>query len=492
MLVIVQPSIRLSNEIPEKAITLLKRMKLLGNLLRLIPVNLQAGLCSRESCGRLEVASVMLSFLRQPSSSSEPKPDKVSLALEPESAAIFCQNMSQQQKATYCTATLPFTAGSYLVVDIGGGTVDISALRVSSRSDGNIEVIHPPTGSDFGGTRVNKEFETFLENAVNDPGFSRYIDTDNPTANAKHKADLNHLIRTTFEKQKRLFGSKGHAGTKVVVQLPYTFLAVYRDDLQNGLRQYSESEIKLQRQELRISRSMMVHFFQPIVDGILRNVAQALQDVEVKIETIYLVGGFGGCRYIYQAISEKFGDQYKYITPAEPDYAIVRGAVLFRQNPEFVHSRKIDATYGIRIRARFESLIHDPEYKFIDDDDKQMCSNLFSTIVERGDIISTDEVLCKTYYPVYHNQKRMTVHVYSSFEKDIWYVTGKRGKGERSIQKAEVHQIGTFTVDMPILTGDTSRKVDVTFDFSHTEIQAKGYDRTSQNEVKIVLDFLSS
>ena len=174
--------------------------------------------------------------------------------------------------------------------------MDISALRVSLRLGGNIEAIHSPTCSDFEGTRVNKEFETFLENAVNDPGFSKYIDTDNPTMNAKHKADLNDLIRSTFEKQKRLFGSKGRAGTKVVVQLPYMFLEVYGDDLQNSLRQYNESDIKLQRQELRISHFVMVRFFQPIVDGILRNIARALQDVEVKIETIYLVGGFGGCR----------------------------------------------------------------------------------------------------------------------------------------------------------------------------------------------------
>ena len=134
----------------------------------LIPVNLQAGLCSQESCGRLEVASY------HPRPPDEPNPDKLSIALEPESAAIFCQNMSRMQTAAYCTATPPFTAGSYLVVDIGGGTVDISALRVSSRSDGNIEAIHSPTGSDFGGSRVNKEFETFLENTVNDPGFSKY------------------------------------------------------------------------------------------------------------------------------------------------------------------------------------------------------------------------------------------------------------------------------------------------------------------------------
>ena len=237
---------------------------------------------------------------------------------------------------------------------------------------------------------------------------------------------------------------------------------------------------------------MMVCFFQPIVDGILHTIAQALQDVEVRIEAIFLLGGFGGCRYIYETINDKFGYRYKCITPADPYHATVFGAVLFRQNPAAIYSRKVDATYGICTSSPFNPLIHDPEYKFTDDDDEEKCSNLFSTIIERGDVIGTDEVLLATYYPVDDSQKTISFTVYSSYENDIWYVTGKRGKSERSINKAEVREIGTFTVDLPIVEGDKSRRVDVTFDFSHAEIQAKGYDRTSRSEVKIVLDLLSS
>ena len=74
----------------------------------------------------------------------------------------------------------------------------------------------------------------------------------------------------------------------------------------------------------------------------------------------------------------------------------------------------------------------------------------------------------------------------------MWYTTGRRGKGSRTLQPVTVHKIGEFVVNMPILAGDKSRAVDVTFDFSHTEIQVKGYDRTSGNEVKVVLDFLSA
>ena len=47
-------------------------------------------------------------------------------------------------------------------------------------------------------------------------------------------------------------------------------------------------------------------------------------------------------------------------------------------------------------------------------------------------------------------------------------------------------------MQMPVLTGDKNRKIDVIFDFSHTEIQVRGYDRTSGNEEKVTLDFLSA
>ena len=422
----------------------------------------------------------------------ETSPDKLSLALEPESAAIFCQSMSQQLVAKYCEAVHPFTASCYLVVDIGGGTVDISAHRVSSTSGRAIEIVHPPTGNDCGGSRVNKEFAKFLEELVSDRRFLKYTQTGSDMKNAKHMADLNMLINDTFEKQKTIFGSKEAASGKMAIRLPYTFIEHYKLEIQRGLRQYSETEVKLVGQDLRITYSKMADFFKPIVDGLLHCMAQTLTDMEAQVETIYLVGGFGGCRYIHRAIEEKFGSRFKYVVPAEPNFAVVRGAVLFRRNPEMIRARKVDATYGVDVFTRFDPSLHEEEYKWKDDDNKWMCDNVFSTIVERGDIVSTSEVFKTDYIPVRHDQKSMSFQIFSSPEKDVWYTTGRRGKGSRTLQPVTVHKIGEFVVNMPILAGDKSRAVDVTFDFSHTEIQVKGYDRTSGNEVKVVLDFLSA
>ena len=453
---------------------------------------LQAGLCSQETCGNLREASAL-----RPTQLIENDPDKLSLALEPECAAIYCQSMSSKQLvAAYCQAEMPYQSTCYLVVDIGGGTVDISAHRVSSNPDRHVQVVHPPTGNDCGGSKVNKNFENFLESLVDDKGFSKYLQSKNPVTNAKHSTDLNELVNRIFEDQKVIFGRRGGVGSrpdsKLTIRLPFSFFDMYKDDISNGIRRMKGSRLRLVDQDLRIEYSMMTDFFQPVVEGMLECMSETLREMEANIDTIYLVGGFGGSQYIYKRITEKFGNSYKYITPLEPDFAVIRGAVLFRQNPDIVHARKADATYGVKIITSFDPQIHDPEYKWINDDGEEKCSNIFSTVVERGDLVCTEELFSSVFGPSMHQQTNASFEIYSTLEKDVWYTTGKRGKGSRVTAPVEIRKIGAFVVQMPDLTGDKNRKIDITFDFSHTEIQVRGYDHTSGNEVKVTLDFLSA
>ena len=450
---------------------------------------LQAGLCSQETCGNLQEASAS-----RPMLPNESNPDKLSLALEPECAAIYCQSMSKQLVAAYCPAEMPYQSNCYLVVDIGGGTVDISAHRLSPTPDGHVQVVHPPMGNDCGGSRVNKKFEKFLEELVNDKGFSMYLQSRDPVINAKHSADLNELVNKIFEDQKVFFGRKGGVGarpdSKLSIRLPVSFFYMYKDNINNSIKRMKG--LKLVDQDLRIEYSMMADLFQPVVKGMLECISQTLREVDETVDTIYLVGGFGGSHYIYKRITERFGNDYKYITPREPDFAVIRGAVIFRQHPDIVHAQKVDATYGVATSIAFDSLIHHPEYKWVDDDGNEMCSNIFSTVVETDDLVCTKELFKSVFMPALHQQTSANFKIYSTLEKDVWFTTGKREKNNRGSKPVEIRKMGEFEVQMPVLTGDKDRKINVVFDFSHTEIHVKAYDCTSGNEVKVVLDFLSA
>ena len=386
-------------------------------------------------------------------------------------------------------------------MDIGGGTVDITAYRISSSPEEHIEVILPAIGNDCGGSMVNKNFEKFLGELVGDRTFARYIDTGDEALKVTHRAMMNELINITFERQKIIFGEKGGVGGRVSIRLPDTFMEQYHSKLVEGIRKMGDSQIELSSGDLRIAYPKMKEFFQPVVEGLLQCLTEALQSVpaEEEIGTIYIVGGFGGSKYIYNTITEKFGDRYKYITPTENDFAVVHGAVLFRQNPNIVHARRADATYGVRVHIPFQEEKHKEEYKWVNEKDEVLCENIFSTFVEKGDIVPTSEVVVTEYIPAKLHQQQMHFDIYSSPEKDVWYTTGRRPTGT---DLADVQKIGELMIPFPKEDSEegpqgsdvtiVERTVEVTFDFSHTEIQVRGYEKISHKEIKVVLDFLSS
>ena len=112
----------------------------------------------------------------------------------------------------------------YLVVDIGGSTVDIASHRIV---DNHIEEIAPPASNFWGGATVNDEFSKFLQEFVDDPKFSCYIVKCSPENQTRHKVDLNELIYTQFEKPKRWFGSL-QASNSYIVEFPRSFLKMYQ------------------------------------------------------------------------------------------------------------------------------------------------------------------------------------------------------------------------------------------------------------------------
>ena len=425
----------------------------------------------------------------------ETAPNKLSLALEPESAAIYCHEMLRRnQVAKHCKCPeTPFTPRTYLIVDIGGGTVDITAHKLVSRPGEPlvVEELHPPTGNDWGGSRVNQRFSEYLQDLVGDRNLARYTATCCPEENLANKCHLSKLLNVTFEEQKQMFG-RATKERQAVVHLPPSMYETYKEALRQGIEQKGKGKIKLAQQSLRITPQLMEEFFEPSVKGILSCISSLMQNLREQQETVdvvYLVGGYGGCPYVYNRVEKEFGRQCKCIVPDRPELAVVEGAVLSHTTAlsSTVRARKADATYGKNVVIKFNGKTHDTSHFQVDDDGIPRCHDIFKTIIEVGETVDQEYVYTTTSVPIQHGQKSMYIQIYGSTQpaKDIWYVKGRNKTGGAV-------KIGELTVEMPDATGDKLREVEVTFDFSHTEIQVKGYDKTSGSEVKTVLDFLAS
>ena len=358
---------------------------------------------------------------------------------------------------------------NYIVIDIGGGTVDIASHSIA---EGHIAEIAIPAGNFWGGTTVNEEFSKFLQGFVDDPEFSRYVQSGTVEEQTRRKADLNRLLygNTGFESQKMRFGS-GDGQNSYYFEFPHSFWSLYKDsivkrgqelNLKEGVQVDDEGAV------MRICDSKMAEFFQPAIDGIKGLIKSHLQENNLahEIDTIYWVGGFGGCKYLRRQLEAIFQNaKYNFPVPPEPNLAVILGATAFRCDPGIVTKRKADATYGT---GSFE-----PKGQTSD------CNKQFHAFVQKGEDIGTGKVLVMNFSACEKNQKSATFPLYSTLRNNVTYTTDK-----------DVHKLGEVTIDLEGYGSD--HEIELVCDMTHTEIHIRARDKTSGKERKVVVDFLSS
>ena len=414
----------------------------------------------------------------------EVNPDKLSLALEPESAAFYSQEMvvkkieSDKYRAAISRPT------DYMVIDIGGGTVDITAhIEVG----GGIVVENIPTGNAWGGTQVNEAFSQLLQKLVQDPGYEKFLASGNNRS--KQKALVNSLLYEEFEGQKVLFGQR--KTEEIAVNL-FKIARFYDKELQNIVT----SGVEYEDDALYIDKEVVEsQLFGPALDGIIKCTLEAIEENEYKVNTFYLVGGFGGCKYVHQkvtaAIQETYsskGQNFTVLVPPTPLLAVAQGAVMWRKDPEKIKARRVDATYGIAVSLLFNPDEHDEHYKFFHEEErKDRCNDVFSVFLLKGELAKAEELVTIDLAPLRNADTQMSINIYSTTKLGVQYVVDKRGN-------STVTKIGQLVIDIPNPDNlpTIKRIVDVTMDFSGTEIQAKAKYRVTGKEVKTVCDFLSA
>ena len=452
----------------------------------------QAGLCS-DAPGITSLTSTAWD-IKAP---IERHPDRVILALEPEAAALSCQALSQKHTADYCKATPSPQSESlrYLVVDIGGGTVDIAAHLVQKGERGITSGVDmPPQGNGFGGTAVNRAFEEFLSSLISKEHIAAFVEADE-----KNRALLNGFLYSSFEKEKLRFGDvvdptddRMLSSEFLVLKLDPKFCLAFGNDLKKIGATHPHVEYSHDEQQLCISYTKVKELFQPAVDGILECTNTALEMVEKKgnVDVIYLVGGFGGCKYIYgqleKFLKETSRHSIRIIVPREHNLAVIRGAVLFGTNPQLFSSRIADATYGMAISIPYQEG-HNEAYSYKDARGKTWTNDVFSVCIEKGESIESGIVFKQTVSQPRRQQKTMTLELLSTKQTGIQYV--RNTSGDRIVNFA-----GSIVIELPKLSSfATPPAIDVTLDFSGTEIRARAHfqnERDDSKDIFVIFDCL--
>ncbi|KAK3593584.1 hypothetical protein CHS0354_018680 [Potamilus streckersoni] len=327
--------------------------------------------------------------------------DLLTLALEPEAAAIYCILGANQYFMVPSTGSV-----KYILLDLGGGTADIACHELSDT--GLLRELHEPTGGDFGGITVDSAFWQFLLKV-----FGSKLLKDFKEHNTEDYLDLFE----NFDRKKRTFDD---SRPEESFPISPTLCQKYED--MNG-RTFNESLsenpighlVEIRNGKLVLKSQLMKDFFEKAVSHMKLFVETLLNDsCSAGISLLVMVGGFSESKYVQNVLKGCFGERLQVIIPGNPAEAVVKGAVYFGHKPRTISRRVCRYTYGIAKMMPFNRDIH-PESKrkiiggiaYVDD--------LLNVHIKRGDIVEIDkDTAALSYFPPMAHVTQVILPVYAS------------------------------------------------------------------------------
>ncbi|KAK3099377.1 hypothetical protein FSP39_003542 [Pinctada imbricata] len=414
-------------------------------------------------------------FMREAAEQAGIDHEQLSIALEPEAASLYCMHIPvEKASGDQDHAFGAFSAGSkYLVLDCGGGTVDITVHEV--QKDKTLKELDKASGGAWGGTMVDESYKQMLIKIVGSEVMTEF--------QTKATSDFVDMFRE-FETKKRTI--KHDTNTKITIKIPISlvekFQEIYDEDIKDVIDQTKfAGKLSWVGDKCRMTADIMKNLFIMTAEYILEHVKDLMQHKECKgLDKIVMVGGFSESPILQHLIRSTFEEQgMRIIIPPESGLAVLKGAVIFGHSPKTVKTRIAKFTYGLASSLPFDPNVH-PESKKRMFGKEARCMDIFSKHVTKGSSMNIEEFQSEESYSVVTaDQTAMTLKVYTSPEENPKFVTDEG-----------CELLGRIEVDMSDLTGGKDRKVICKMSFAGTELEVEAEEVNTKKITRVKLNFL--
>ncbi|KAL5018158.1 hypothetical protein ScPMuIL_003880 [Solemya velum] len=373
-------------------------------------------------------------FMRKSANKAGIANDNLTLALEPEAAAIYCKHLPDLDE-------IP-VGSPFMVLDCGGGTVDVTVHEITI--DGSLKELHKPTGGDWGGIKVDDAFTEFLLEELGMPAIRSCTEQDK------------------FELQRSLEDMKKKVVSTGVMS--YT-MKIPECLIQQFQISYHLRKVKLVGDKLKIDADLVKSFFAESIRNILLCVEDVLAHPRVfRLHHVIMVGGYSDSELLVKAIQGRF-PKLRVICPDEAASTVLKGAVIFGHRPESIVYRVMRFTYGVSTCTDYDPMKHsNGTLKMYDG--VPICTNIFDKFIEIDEVLHVGyETEEKVYCPLLLDQTVVQLPIYYTVRVNPQYVTD-----------TDCKNLGTLRVPMPDLTGQKSRVVRVKMILGGTEVKIEAVD----------------
>mmetsp|Transcript_4638 Transcript_4638/g.5737 ORF Transcript_4638/g.5737 Transcript_4638/m.5737 type:complete len:694 (-) Transcript_4638:136-2217(-) len=342
------------------------------------------------------------------------------LALEPECAAVriaALKNINLQ------------TGDKLLVLDCGGGTVDVCAIEVSSdrKSDGRYRFrqLLEPSGGNWGATYIDDRFYRFLKKLCGSEVMEH----------VEHNPAILQEIRHGWERLKCSLKRKdfveGQEGRTLQLDRLVEILPESMSELVKRYNQIHKHHVGIKRtgvikKDLLLTPSILRTFFDPVIVKIVKHAVNLVKKPELEnLKHVVLVGGLGQCDYLRASLMKVLNRDV--IVPSETSSVVMKGAVEFGMQPGVIEARRAALTIGVKTILPYELTKHNvpphKEHKYYDRNQKaHYIRDVFLKLVERGEVVRVNQEVTQRFRAA-NGMPSIKFDIYGSMRNDIEYVT---------------------------------------------------------------------
>ncbi|KAJ5883492.1 uncharacterized protein N7473_010378 [Penicillium subrubescens] len=307
-------------------------------------------------------AAIQAGFLR------DENDNRLTLVSEPEAAALFCAK----------TGLLNLKIGdAILIVDCGGGTVDLIAYEVEEEQPFSVAECTAGSGDSCGSTALNRNFSNILRAKIR----KMKLPDGSRTAGkvyAKCIMDFENRIKADFRNN----GQKWAVDVGIEADFPDA-------GIEEGYMTFTNEEI--------------LQCFEPVVNRILelvRNQIIAIQAQNRLLQNVLVVGGFGASEYLFQQIKLHVPPQYqtKVVRPMDSVAAIVKGAVTAGITERVITHRVARRHYLMATLQPFKEGYHPEQYRVPSLDGRDRCKYTRQIFVQKGERVKIGEPVKVSFF----------------------------------------------------------------------------------------------
>ncbi|CAG8533561.1 5094_t:CDS:2 [Cetraspora pellucida] len=312
-----------------------------------------------------------------------PNSPNLQFTTEPEAAAIYCIDTLKE--------CYEFPVGkSFLLVDCGGGTIDLTTRRLLRGN--KLGEITERTGGFYGSSYVDREFIKFIKRIVGSSAL-RLLQKN-------HYSQFQYMIQEFCRLVKIVF-----TGSKDFRTFELDF-----NELCPAIKQYVQEPLKNQLVEdewiIDLDFYTVKAMFDPVISQIINLISLQLNNAHNDCAAIYLVGGFSESKYLQTRIRSTFNYIPHILVPKDPVTAIARGAVQYGLNMKTIKTRVLKYSYGVKLA--FEWKPGDPPER------RTPKGRIFKfhQMATRGTTVEVDQEFSEVFVPFTKKQQIRTYRIY--------------------------------------------------------------------------------